>query len=331
MEGRMSEGKKKHLYRILVCFAAVLLPGALILWFCFGHAGEKDRKAKETQTPEVTEESIVVSGLEKEYSFLFVTDSHMVVKDETDSEEIKEYADSRYPQFRDAQGTASAELFAELVDYANEEKTDALLLGGDMIDYPSEANVEYLGEQLGELEVKYLYTPGNHDWTYPWEYMTPYGRETYRSMLEPYMQEEPAIHQIEYEDVILVAVDNSTNQIDPDALTLYQKILKKGKPVLLMLHVPLLTQSVLTKAKEAWSSPVVLGGGNYGGIYPDETSTKFIELTTAENSPVVAVLAGHVHFADRDQINERIVQIVGAPGYQGKVTRIRLVPALVEG
>ena len=69
---------------------------------------------------------------------------------------------------------------------------------------------------------------------------------------------------------------------------------------------------------------MVLGGGNYGGIYPDEISTEFINLTTAEESPVVAVLAGHEHFYDQDMINENIVQIVGDAGFKSEAVRITI-------
>lgn len=279
-------------------------------------------KEKPAELQNVAEERIEIEGVKGEYTFLFLTDTHIVVPDEEDTEEVQQYAKPRLEEFQDEKKIPSSQQFAAWMEYANEEQVDALLLGGDILDYPSEANLSFLGENLEALQTPYLYAPGNHDWTYPWEYMTPYAKDMLLPMLNPYMQSNTAIHQIELEELILVAVDNSTNQITPEALEEYKAILEKGKPVIVVLHVPLLTQSVLTKAKEVWSSPVVLGGGNYGGIYPDETSTEFINLTTAEDSPVAAVLAGHVHFSDRDVINENIVQIVGAAGYQGIATRI---------
>lgn len=270
----------------------------------------------------VAEEVIEIPGLTKEYTFLYVTDTHIVVPDELDSDKVEEYADVRFDEFQNEEDVSSAEQFEEWMVYANENQVDALLLGGDIIDYPSVANIEHLEENLEELTVPYLYALGNHDWTFPWEYMTQYGEETYLPMLEPYMQSDSSIHELEFDEIIIVAVDNSANQIAPEAMEEYKLILQKEKPVIVMLHVPLLTQSVLTKAKEVWSSGVVLGGGNYGGIYPDETSTEFIDLTTEEDSPVVAVLAGHVHFYDKDMVNERIVQIVGDAGYKGEAVRI---------
>lgn len=273
----------------------------------------------------ITEETIEVDGLAREYTFLFLTDTHMVVSGSEDSDQIAEYTKQRLAEFGNEENVASADQFEQWIDYANRQQVDGLLLGGDIIDSPSAANIGHLEEHLEKLEIPYLYTPGNHDWTFPWEYMTQYGRETYRPMLEPFMQSDCAIHELEFEDFIIVAVDNSSNQIDPEAMEKYREILRKNKPVILMLHVPLLTQSVLTKAKEVWSSAVVLGGGNYGGIYPDEVSAEFIDLTTAEDSPVTAVLAGHVHFYDKDVINEKIIQIVGDAGYKGSAVLLRVI------
>lgn len=47
---------------------------------------------------------------------------------------------------------------------------------------------------------------------------------------------------------------------------------------------------------------------------------------TESSSPVKAVLAGHVHFYNRDMINENIVQIVGDAGYKGSAMWIKIVP-----
>ncbi len=279
---------------------------------------QQEKQMKDELSMHISDEELEITGFSGEYTFLYITDTHMVVPDEADSDKVEAYADLRFDEFQNEDDVSSAAQFGAWMEYANEKQVDALLLGGDIIDYPSSANIEHLEENLELLKMPYLYALGNHDWTFPWEYMTRYGEETYLPMLEPYMQSDSAIHQLEFEDLILVAVDNSANQIAPEALEEYREILQKGKPVIVMLHVPLLTQSVLTKAKEAWSSAVVLGGGNYGGIYPDETSAEFISLTTAGDSPVVAVLAGHVHFFDKDMINERIVQIVGDAGYKGE-------------
>lgn len=274
----------------------------------------------------IIEEELVVTGLEEEYDLLFLTDTHAVIQDDSDSEQIAANGETRYQVFLGADGVSSEEQFSDWLDYANEEQVDAVLLGGDIIDYPSEASLEYLEEELNELEMPYLYTMGNHDWTFPWEYMTDTAEQQYRPLLEPYMSDNADIHTWETEELLVVSVDNSSGQVEPEAVDVYEELLETDKPVIVMVHVPLMTQSVLEQAREEWDSPVVLGAGNYGGIYPNEDSEEFVELTTAEDSPVELVLAGHVHFYDKDYISgdKDVLQIVGDAGYEGSAVRLRI-------
>lgn len=265
----------------------------------------------------VREEYIVIEGLEKEYKLLFLTDTHVIVQSEEDDEQTRENAESRYPGFCDAAGVPAEEQFPYWMEYANERGVDAVLFGGDIIDYPSAANITFLNENVSKLEMPYLYTLGNHDWTYPWEYMTEKAKTDYIPLLQPVIEENGTIAVMDMGDFLVVSVDNSSNQVHPDALNEYLEVLQMGKPVIVLVHVPFMTQSVLGRAREVWSSPVVIGGGNYGGIYPSEESVAFIEATTAADSPVVAVLAGHVHFYDKDYIEgeKPVIQIVGNAGF----------------
>lgn len=255
-----------------------------------------------------------------------MTDTHAIVQSQGASEQEEANEEARYPTFFNEEGVPSAEQFPEWVRYANENGVDAVLLGGDIIDTPSEANLRWLEEQLGQLDMPHLYVNGNHDWTYPWEYMTETGRETYLPLLAPFMQDNTAIHSLDFGEFTVVGIDDSTNQVDGEALAGYESILGQGRPVIVLAHVPFMTQSVLGRAREAWSSPVVIGAGNYGGIYPDGNSERFVALTTAADSPVELVLAGHVHFYDRDVIDgeKQVLQLVGGAGFQGEAILIHI-------
>lgn len=274
----------------------------------------------------IVKEEIFLPGLEEEYDLLFLTDTHVVVMSEEDTTREKASAGERKEQFQNEEGVYSEQQFGDWMDYAKEMQPDAVLLGGDIIDSPSAGNVVFLEMELGKLQVPYLYTPGNHDWTYEWDYMTENAVEEYLPRLEQFMNDSPALQSLDVGELRIIAVDNSTNQVAEGILEEYEKLLQTERKVIVMLHVPLITQSVLTQAKEVWESPVVLGGGNYGGIYPNETSQKFMELTTAADSPVELVLAGHVHFYDKDYIDgeKKVLQIVGAAGYQGQGIHLHL-------
>lgn len=293
--------------------------------FLLSGCQEKGRDSVQEQS--ITSFDIVIPGLSREYDFLFLTDTHVIIPDEKEEQQVKDYAKQRRPVFESAQDNAARiPRLSEWVDYANKRSYDGLLLGGDIIDFPSSANLKYLDACLKELAVPWLYTPGNHDWTYPWEYMTEKGKESYLALLAPYMDGNPAVHTLEYDDLILVALDDSSNQISPDALESYREILTRGKPVIVLLHVPLYTESLFDEAKQVWSSAVTLGGGIHGGIYPDETSTEFLRLTLAKDSPVVAVLAGHVHFSQSSMLigEKSIPQITGDAGFHGKAAGIHV-------
>ena len=299
-------------FRILLC--VLLLAMGLI-----GCTGKKVDKISIAEQ-DMIREKLVVEGLTEEYDLLFLTDTHMVVSSTEDTEQITANGAERGVQFVDDKGVSSALQFPAWMTYTGEQKVDAVLFGGDIIDYPSKGNLEHLQENLNMLSVPYIYTLGNHDWTYPWEYMTQRAEEEYLPLLEPMMQGNTTIQRMDIGELTVVAVDNSSGQVNGEALEAYRQILAEGRPTIVLVHVPFMTQSVLGKAKEVWSSPVVIGAGNYGGIYENEESAAFVQMTTAENSPVVAVLAGHVHFYDKDYIEgeKKVLQLVGDAGFKRK-------------
>ena len=299
---------------------AVLLAWMVILLAAGGCGREKSWERH------ITEETVYIEGLEGEYTFLYLTDTHMVVKDGQAAGQEADNEAARYLLMMNEEGISAAEQFPEWIRYANDRKVDAVLLGGDIIDTPSQANLRWLQEQLSQLKMPYLYVPGNHDWTYPWEYMTEAGRETYLPLLEPFMQGNTAVQSLDFGEFTILGVDDSSGQVDKEALAVYEQLLTQGCPVIVVAHVPFLTQSVLGRAKEVWDGPVVIGGGAYGGIYPDEYSEEFVKKITAADSPVKLILAGHVHFYDRDFVwgEKEVLQLVGGAGYQGNAILIHI-------
>ena len=274
----------------------------------------------------VNEKSLYVSGLTKDYTFLYLSDTHMIKLDGNESDQITENALPRMQLFVDNKGVTSADRFPKWIDFANEREVDMMLLGGDMIDFPSDANLNILKENLFKLKMPYVYTLGNHDWTYPWDYMTANGRETYRPLFDTFTNNSPAASITEYEELVILSVDNSSNQIDPEALTVVDEALSLKKPVIVIAHVPFSTDSLLEKAKTVWNSPVSIGMADKGGIFPDANTLAFQEKILADDSPVFCVLSGHVHFVDESTLNDSVTQIVGGAGYNGEGVLLHISP-----
>ena len=311
-------------------FFSLLL--ALLLTAC---GKEKTTQIQDTsfvppvETPvsfSLNEKTLTVSGLTKDYTFLYLSDTHMITLDGNESDQITENALGRIQLFADTEGVTSADRFPEWIDYANEKEVNMMLFGGDIIDFPSDANLKLLKENIYKLKMPYVYTLGNHDWTYPWDYMTAKGRETYRPLFDAFTNNSPAASITEYEELVILSVDNSSNQIDPEALTVVDEALSLQKPVIVIAHVPFSTDSLLEKAKTVWNSPVSIGMADKGGIFPDANTLAFQEKILADDSPVFCVLSGHVHFADESALNDNVVQIIGGAGYNGEGVLLHLRP-----
>lgn len=279
----------------------------------------------------VREITIPMANITRAYTILFVTDLHISLEKDLLQQEASLQQEA--PLQQEALPQTDNRLTG-WIDYANEQKVDALFLGGDILDTPAKENRDHFAKEISRLQCPYLYTNGNHDWTYPEEYMTRKAREEYLTALEPYMDGNPAVHRWETEngDLLAIAIDDSAGQISREALEEVQELLEnrgREKPVLLLVHVPFLSQSLLARAREEWELPVVLGGGNYGGIYPDPVSQKFLDEITRADSSVELILAGHVHFFNDDYVTgERSVrQIVGDTAMNRQGILLRLIPS----
>ena len=282
------------------------------------------------------EKELSVSGLNKEYEIWFLADSHMTLCNSDEAEEIIEYAAQRTAGFVNEMGVSSDLIFSEFIDAANEEKPDMVLFGGDILDFPSEANVSFLKAELDRLEVPFVFTMGNHDWTFPWEYMTPQGSEMYRPMLEEYMHgnfdetnssnvmSNSYANMIELEDLIVLSVDDSSNQVAAEALEAIEAAYALDKPIILMQHVPFSTENLIVRAKENWANPVTLGMQVHGGIAPNEVSTELWYKTHDEESPIKLVLAGHVHFSYEEELSESTMQIITDAAFKGRAVKLKI-------
>lgn len=125
----------------------------------------------------------------------------------------------------------SVALFPYFVDIANKNQVDALLMGGDIIDYPSNANIDTLRSGLSRLNSNYLYTVGNHDW-YMWGTQNNPVNRTFLSKLNELTQNNISYHTLEYDDLMIVALDNSIDQFTKEAAVGLENAVAKGNLLL---------------------------------------------------------------------------------------------------
>ena len=268
-------------------------------------------------------EEVVIPGVEEEYEFLFLTDLHLAIKTR---EDVGPYgsADERIAAFANAKGTVSAKQLPQWIAYANEEKFDAVLLGGDVIDYYSDTNEAYLQEQMEGLEMPYLFTIGNHDLFLPWEDTIAEDAVIY----DWFMDKNSAFQVLEYDEFVICAIDNEAYDVNEASLVAMKKWMKEhpDKPMILLAHVPFYTEEdrqLLETSVSVWGQALVIGTGE-GTRDTSAVSREFLELVLSEESPVVAIFTGDNHFYHKGNLTENIVQWVGAPAYAGDGMIIRI-------
>lgn len=285
------------------------------------------------------EKSVTVPGLKQDYEIWFMADAHITLVGDEESDEITQYAAERTPGFANNMGVSSDAIFSAFIDEANEEQPDMILFGGDILDFPSEANLAFLQSELDRLMVPYVFTMGNHDWTFPWEYMTPEGSEKYRPLYDGYRYgnwkeaqgvtvvntfENGFAGLIELSDMVILSMDNSSNQVALEALEVVEMAYATEKPIVLLQHVPYSTENLIAEAKKSWNNPVTLGMQVHGGIAPNEASTDLWYKTHEEESPIKLVLAGHIHFPYEEALSEATMQMVTDAAFKGNVMKVQI-------
>ena len=276
----------------------------------------------------VRQEVIDVPELENEHHIFFLADSHISMCDDRDAD-LMEKATARAASFA-ADGIQAQDRFDKLIATANESEREMVILGGDIIDSAMFASIEHVKAQLDSLNSSYMLLMGNHDFEYGTEYFSPLAYEQYLPRLQD-MRDDSPFQVREYEDIIYFTADDNNSQIDQPILDAYKEQAAKGKPMVVAVHVPIEPvngdMALVDECKEVWGpsaddkSRVTMG---INGCYPNPVTKEFIDLITDEESPVILVLAGHIHFYHKDILSNDLVQIVTGAAFEGEAVEITL-------
>lgn len=187
------------------------------------------------------------ADIRERFSIMTLADTHLF-RDDDRGNAYKEYSErmakayNQTKHFQTKEATNPEECFERTLAIAQKEDVKLVALIGDIVSFPSEAAIEWVAEQLKKVKLPYLYVAGNHDWHY--EGMS--GsiaslRETWiqKRLLPLYQTDNPMMTVREINGVRLVALDNSNYQITAEQLAFFQKEVATGKPLVLMVHIPL--------------------------------------------------------------------------------------------
>ncbi|MBQ8610105.1 MAG: metallophosphoesterase [Oscillospiraceae bacterium] len=260
-------------------------------------------------------EELVIPGLEKEYTLLHLSDNHAIMVDYNDTLERIRYEERRISADFYEDGVMINDRLEACWDYIAENKDalDGVLFTGDVIDCPFEPMIDYLIEKLQALPVPYMYTLGNHDW----QHFDEHDGMANRARLPrfaPITGGDPDIHVKHIGELTLIGLNNTLDCYPEGVADRLEQLLKTEKNVLILQHGPFCSPT-LTPANKLWwmGSDITIGAAG------DERhdNRRVLEMITAPDSPVKAVIVGHIHFHHRDLLNGRVPQFSVQHGAHG--------------
>ncbi|MBI3832543.1 MAG: metallophosphoesterase [Planctomycetes bacterium] len=285
-----------------------------------------------------TTATIRIEGLKRSLRVLHLTDTHLNLIDERDPAHLEACKDreAKFANwFLDAQGnpTSTSKTWVKLIQAAIDEKPDLLALTGDIVTFPSQANLELATRELARAGLPWIYTTGNHDWQFSALKPSEALRREFYPALAPLHQGAPVCTAKVVGGVNFVAVDDSTYQINEAQLAFTKRELERGLPTVLLIHIPLSLATLRPATLARWKAPILIGDphwddasrdGWYAGRDGAET-LEFVRVAAAAQN-LAAVLCGHIHFPSADNLSPRAVQYVGKPGYLAGLRRIEIAP-----
>lgn len=269
-------------------------------------------------------------GAKEPFSVLHTSDNHLCLADERDNERKRKLAEDRVRCFTKEYPERLQEMTEEIFVYAKEHNLP-ILHTGDLIDFVSEANLDYTKKLMEGADV--FVAAGNHEFSQyvgeAWE------DEAYKAQsFEQVKAAFPGDFWFQTRmigGVKFIALENGYYYVTEEQLRLFKEATAEDVPTVLMVHNPLYSEDTFRKYKEGRSAsePAYLFGcpedlmwewEEYRRLQqrPNDVTKEF--MAYCENLPCLkAVLAGHMHEFIASTLDSGIPQYVVGAGYKSDV------------
>ena len=285
-------------------------------------------------TPKPIFTALPVKGLKKNFKILHLTDIHACAICEIEKEAMepirRDYIPGRQKLFAGGRPYPSEDALPSLLRYGEEISADLILMTGDIIDFPSEANLSLLQSCVDSCRVPVLYITGNHDWSFFDDYHTENAAMTYLTRVDAISNCVDHATVYENEAVLVCAVDSGLDRIRKETLNAYltaaRRAKKAGKALILALHVPIHAKTLVEDTVRVWRRELTIGEGAFGCDDPDTMAFYNTVAVESELAPD-AVIAGHVHFDHEDRFPNGTPQYITGIACDGHCRVLTLTPA----
>ncbi len=252
-----------------------------------------------------------IKGLKEPKEAVILADMHLTLADEREDEYGLQLQKERSYMFPN--GLKCAEMIKE---YITETRPDVVIGCGDIIDFPSHKNLEYIDDFFNNHCKEYVYALGNHDWNYPKTYNSIYNWRGNVPRFNAVLKNgNPYVQVVDLGEVLVVGIDTNTDKIFPETIEQLKEVGKLGKPMILAMHCAFYTPKTAELLIDVQPQDILLAVGvpaeqeekvkHCKTCLADANSDEFIRMMYDPDFPVVASFYGHVHceFKDRDYIS----------------------------
>ncbi len=293
-----------------------------------------------------TEElSLKLPGISRSYRIAWVSDLHMITDHEPGEGVIAEQLRAVQNRYEELPVTADGkvhaeELWDEVVAFLNYGRFDAVIFGGDMIDYCSAANVSRLKEGMERLDprIRQLYLRADHDygnWYGGMKFTEARAKDIQAEIDGDLPEDKRLVFGSEEEpELMIIGVNDSTlNMPDEQKEQLLgwaKEAEEKDIPLIACTHVPYasMTDSSLKQLSMKVRNQVYYwnSDGSPGHFIPNANTWEYMQMLYREDTPVNLVLAGHLHASWEGKLNGDLKQHIFGPAFDGHLGVISVIP-----
>lgn len=275
---------------------------------------------------DLDEITVEIEELNGDYTIAFINDLHMITDREAGDvlEENLPNVTERYNTFSvTPEGMHAEELWPEIIKFLNYNDFDAVIFGGDILDYCSHSNMEALKEGFEELKYppeRIIYLRSDHDYG-GW-----YGGGVFTDTDGFIAQSElwdgdDGTGCIEFDEFLIVGVNKSYQNLSKDRLDFLTEKLDEGKPVIVATHVPFYSEEdkTLEELSMQVRNRIYYWSREDSSYCPDKNTQTFIDRMYSADSNVVQILAAHMHASWDGIAANNVKEHIFAPSFEGKI------------
>ena len=250
----------------------------------------------------------IEAGATKPFSVLHISDTHLTFANPDEDEVVQDYRRRRTELF----GGRQYEALKDSIRWAK-INADYLIHTGDLIDWVSEGNIIAAQEAFGPDAGNVFGAIGNHEYFWPLKGKKPGYAECFAKCAKAYPYNLHFGSQV-INGVNFVSIDDAHDDVTQDQVEAFAREVKKGLPIILLMHVPFYTPRIVEATRKYWKWNAKFRNEPPKPIPFGKRGQEFIKYLKSE--PLLkGILSGHEHITVEERFSPTAIQYLVAGNF----------------